>query len=113
MEFFQAPDGIAHPLPTQNVDTGMGLERLTMVMQGAKSVYDTDLYQAIIQSAAALAGVTYGVDEQTDRSLRVIADHIRGGTFLIAEACCPATRGAPMSCAGFCGERSGMAGSWA
>ena len=78
MEFLQAPDGSRTPLPKQNVDTGMGLERLTMVMQGAKSIYDIDLYQTIIQRAAALAGVTYGVDDETDRSLRVVADHIRG-----------------------------------
>ena len=64
MEFLQAPDGSRTPLPSQHVDTGMGLERLTMVMQGAKSIYDIDLYQAIIQSAAGLADVTYGVDDQ-------------------------------------------------
>jgi alanyl-tRNA synthetase len=93
MEFFQAPDGSRTPLPAQHVDTGMGLERLTMVMQAAKSIYDIDLYQTIIQSAASLANVTYGVDEQTDRSLRVIADHIRGSTFLIADGVLPGNEG--------------------
>ena len=48
MEFFQSPDGTRTPLPRQNVDTGMGLERLVMLMQGAKSIYDIDLYQSII-----------------------------------------------------------------
>ena len=55
MEFFQAPDGIRTLLPKQHVDTGMGLERLTMLMQGGRSIYDTDLYQSIIQRAATLA----------------------------------------------------------
>jgi alanyl-tRNA synthetase len=93
MEFFQAPDGSRTPLPAQHVDTGMGLERLTMVMQAAKSVYDIDFYQEIIQSTARLANVTYGVDEQTDRALRVIADHIRGSTFLIADGVLPGNEG--------------------
>ena len=93
MEFFQAPDGTRTPLPRQNVDTGMGLERLTMLMQGAKSIYDIDLYQSIINSAAALADVEYGVDAKVDRSLRVVADHIRGSTFLIADGVLPGNEG--------------------
>jgi alanyl-tRNA synthetase len=93
MEFFQSPDGSRTPLPKQNVDTGMGLERLTMLMQGAKSIYEIDLYQTIISSTAAMAGVTYGVDTKTDRSLRVIADHIRGSTFLIADGVLPGNEG--------------------
>ena len=93
MEFFQAPDGSRNPLPSQHVDTGMGLERLTMVMQGAKSVYDIDLYQTIIGKAAGLAGVSYGVDDQTDRALRVVADHIRGSSFLIADGVLPGNEG--------------------
>lgn len=93
MEFFQSPDGSRTPLPSQHVDTGMGLERLTMIMQGVKSIYDIDLYQTIIQSAAKLADVAYGVDEKTDRSLRVIADHIRGSTFLIGDGVLPGNEG--------------------
>jgi alanyl-tRNA synthetase len=93
MEFFQAPDGTRPPLPRQHVDTGMGLERLAMVMQGASSVYDIDLYQEIIQRAAALAGVTYGNDAETDRALRIVADHARGGTFLIADGVLPGNEG--------------------
>ncbi len=93
MEFFQHPDGSRTPLPRQNVDTGMGLERLTMVMQGAGSLYDTDLYQPIIQRAANLAGVTYGSDPAHDRALRVIADHARGGTFLISDGVLPGNEG--------------------
>jgi alanyl-tRNA synthetase len=93
MEFLQAPDGSRTKLPKQHVDTGMGLERLAMIMQGAKSVYDIDLYQTIIQKVAAQVGVTYGVDDETDRSLRVIADHIRGSVFLIADGVLPGNEG--------------------
>ena len=93
MEFIQHPDGSRMPLPRQHVDTGMGLERLAMVMQGASSVYDIDLYQAIIQHVAELAGVDYGADSETDRALRIIADHARGGTFLIADGVLPGNKG--------------------
>jgi alanyl-tRNA synthetase len=93
MEFFQAPDGSRTPLPAQHVDTGMGLERLTMVMQAAKSIYDIDLYRTIIERAERLADVRYGVDEEKDRALRVIADHIRGSTFLIADGVLPGNEG--------------------
>jgi alanyl-tRNA synthetase len=93
MEFVQAPDGSRTPLPRQHVDTGMGLERLAMVMQGAGSIYDIDLYQAIIRHVARRAGVTYGGDTETDRALRIIADHARGGTFLIADGVLPGNEG--------------------
>ena len=93
MEFMQEPDGNRNPLPKQNVDTGMGLERLTMLMQGVYSIYDSDLYQTIIQKAAGLAGVTYGADEETDRALRVIADHSRAATFLISDGVLPGNEG--------------------
>src|SRR5215207_5873632 len=93
MEFVQHPDGTRTPLPRQHVDTGMGLERLVMVMQQVESVYDIDLYQAIIQHVAELAGVTYGGDPDIDRALRIIADHARGGTFLIADGVLPGNEG--------------------
>jgi alanyl-tRNA synthetase len=93
MEFVQLPDGSRTPLPRQHVDTGMGLERLVMVMQGAESIYDTDLYQTIIQHVATLAGVTYGSDTDIDRALRIIADHARSGTFLIADGVLPGNEG--------------------
>ncbi|MDF3043489.1 MAG: alanyl-tRNA synthetase [Thermomicrobiales bacterium] len=93
MEFVQLPDGTRTPLPRQHVDTGMGLERLVMVMQQVESVYDTDLYQAIIQHVAGLASVTYGGDPEIDRALRIIADHTRGGSFLIADGVLPGNEG--------------------
>ena len=93
MQFSQGPDGSRSLLPRQNVDTGMGLERLAMVMQGGRSLYDTDLYQPIIQRAAALTGRTYGANPEIDRSLRIIADHIRSGTFLISDGVLPGNEG--------------------
>ncbi len=93
MEFMQSPEGERTPLPRQNVDTGMGLERLAMVMQGGRSLYDTDLYQPIIQRAASMAKISYGVDPAHDRALRVIADHARGATFLIADGVLPGNEG--------------------
>jgi alanyl-tRNA synthetase len=107
MEFVQLPDGTRAPLPRQHVDTGMGLERLVMVMQQVESVYDIDLYQAIIQHVAGLAGVTYGGDPEIDRALRIIADHVRGATFLIGS--CPGTKAGPTCCAAFCAARFGLA----
>jgi len=93
MEFFQAPDGSRSPLPKQNVDTGMGLERLTASMQGVSSIYDTDLYQTIISRAGELAGVTYGAEADSDVALRVIADHARSATFLISDGVLPGNEG--------------------
>src|SRR6478672_6492714 len=93
MELFQNPDGSRTPLPRKNVDTGMGLERLVLLAQGVRTMYDTDLYQEIIQEAETLAGATYGDDPATDRSLRIIADHARGATFLIGDGVLPGNEG--------------------
>ncbi len=93
MEFLQLPDGTREKLPRTHVDTGMGLERLTLLMQGKTSIYDTDLYQSIIQRAASMAGVTYGVDGETDRALRIIADHVRGSTFVVSDGVLPGHEG--------------------
>ncbi len=93
MESFKGPDGALSPLPRKNVDTGMGLERLAMVVQQKRSIYDTDLYQPIIQRAASLAGTVYGKDPEHDRALRVIADHSRGATFLISDGVLPGNEG--------------------
>jgi alanyl-tRNA synthetase len=71
----------------------MGLERLAMVAQGGRTMYDTDPYQPIIQKAASLAGVQYDRDPQTDKALRVIADHLRGATFLVADGVLPGNEG--------------------
>ena len=82
-------DGPLAPLPAPSIDTGAGLERVTSVVQGVKSNYDTDLFTGIIATAAELAGKRYGASEESDTSLRVIADHARCSAFLIADGVFP------------------------
>jgi hypothetical protein len=66
-----------HTLPAQHVDTGMGFERLCMVLQGKRSNYDTDVFQPLIQALAKRCGKVYGAEEKADIAMRVIADHLR------------------------------------
>ena len=89
MQFYQDTDGHRTPLKQKNIDTGMGLERLAMVLQGKDSVFDTDLFRPIIDKFAALVGTTYGRDPTHDRSLRVIADHGRALVFLAGDGVLP------------------------
>jgi alanyl-tRNA synthetase len=89
MQYDRAADGTLTPLPKPSVDTGMGLERISAVMQGVHNNYDTDLFQPIIKSAAKLAHVK----DYTHVSLRVIADHIRSCSFLIADGVTPSNEG--------------------
>jgi alanyl-tRNA synthetase len=93
MQFYQDLDGKRTPLPRKNIDTGMGLERLTMVLQGKQSVFETDVFRAIIDRFATLAGTAYGRDARTDTSLRVIADHGRALVFLAADGVLPSNEG--------------------
>jgi alanyl-tRNA synthetase len=92
-QFYQDLDGKRTPLPKKNIDTGMGLERLCMVLQGKESVFDTDLFRPIIDKFAALAGTPYGADPKTDTSLRIIADHGRALVFLAADGVLPGNEG--------------------
>jgi alanyl-tRNA synthetase len=93
MQYYQDVDGKRTPLPRKNIDTGLGLERLTMVLQGKESVFDTDMFRAIIDHFAALASTAYGKDAKTDTSLRVIADHARALVFLAADGVLPSNEG--------------------
>ncbi|HEX9133740.1 MAG TPA: alanine--tRNA ligase-related protein, partial [Ktedonobacteraceae bacterium] len=93
MEFYQDLDGSRTPLPKQNIDTGLGLERLSMVLQGKESVFDTDSFRVIIDRFASLANTTYGKDTKIDTSLRVIADHARALVFLAADGVLPSNEG--------------------
>jgi len=93
MEFYKEEDGSQRPLPRKNIDTGMGLERISMVLQGVGSVFETDLYMPVLLKAAELAGVQYRQDPKVDRSLRVIADHSRAVTFLIGDGVFPGNEG--------------------
>jgi alanyl-tRNA synthetase len=90
MEFDRQPDGTLAPLPAPSIDTGMGLERVTAVMQGHLSNYDTDLFTPILQAIGARAArVHRGTSEPADVSMRVVADHLRSMTFLIADGVVP------------------------
>ncbi len=93
MQYYQDTDGHRTPLKQKNIDTGMGLERLSMVLQGKESVFDTDLFRPIIDRFAALAGTSYGVNPEHDRSLRVIADHGRALVFLAGDGVRPSNEG--------------------
>ena len=89
MQFNRLKDGSLQPLPAQHVDTGMGFERLVRVLQQKSSNYDTDVFQPLIQFIAQKAGVIYGNNEQTDIAMRVMADHIRAISFVIADGQLP------------------------
>ncbi len=94
MEFNRKADGSLEPLPSKHVDTGMGLERLAMALQGKQSNYDTDLFQTLINYIADKSGIAYGSSEQTDIALRVVSDHIRAISFSIADGQLPSNNGA-------------------
>lgn len=89
IQYNRKSDGTLQPLPKKHIDTGMGLERLCMVLQGKKSNYDTDLFQPIIKSIEKLTGFRYKEDEKKDIAMRVIADHIRAISFAIADGQLP------------------------
>jgi alanyl-tRNA synthetase len=93
MQFNRSEDGTLTPLPAPNIDTGMGLERITAVMQGVKSNYDTDLFTPLIDFIAKLAGKRYGASEETDVSVRVVADHARASAFLVGDGILPSNEG--------------------
>src|SRR5262245_29636325 len=91
MEFERSADGTLTPLPKPSIDTGMGLERVTSVLQGKHSNYDTDLFMPLLRRIGDMSGHTYrGTSEEaSDVSMRVVADHIRSTTFLIADGVIP------------------------
>ena len=93
MQFDRQDDGTLIPLPRPAVDTGMGLERITTVMQGVLSNYDTDLLRNIISHIEQLAGKTYGKNDEDDVSMRVMADHSRATAYLIADGVLPSNEG--------------------
>jgi len=93
MEYHQDSEGKLVRLPQQNIDTGMGLERTAVAMQDVGSVYETDLFAPIVAKAGELVGRSYGDDEMVDRSLRVIAEHGRAISFLVADGVLPSNEG--------------------
>ncbi|KHK01423.1 alanine--tRNA ligase [Desulfovibrio sp. TomC] len=93
MQYDQIEPGNRVSLPRPSIDTGMGLERIAAVVQGVHSNFDIDLFQAIIASAATIAGVTYGDNDEHDTALRVIGDHSRSVAFLLADGVMPSNEG--------------------
>lgn len=93
MQFNRDTEGNLTPLPKPSIDTGMGLERITAVLQGKLNNFDTDLFRPIIDATTSISGVSYGDSDKTDASLRVIADHIRASTFLLSEGLVPSNEG--------------------
>ena len=93
MQFNRDAAGTLHPLPKPSIDTGMGLERLAAVAQGVYSNYDSDVFTPLLSAVAARAGIRYGGQETTDRSMRVVADHLRAITFLMADGVLPSNEG--------------------
>jgi alanine--tRNA ligase len=92
-EFNHNKDGSYTPLPKQNIDTGMGLERIASVIQDAKTNFDTDLFTPIIQEIEKVSGQKYGESEELDTAFKVISDHIRTVTFAIADGALPSNEG--------------------
>src|SRR5947209_3543854 len=93
MEFELHADGSLTPLPQQNIDTGLGLERGARILQEVPSVFDTDGYQEIMRWIAGESGVAYGESEQATKAHRILADHGRGMTFLVADGVVPENEG--------------------
>jgi len=98
MEFNRLANGSLQPLPSKHVDTGMGFERLAMVLQGKQSNYDTDVFMPVIDRISELSGVKYqntlDISVKTDVAIRVIADHVRAVAFSIADGQLPSNTGA-------------------
>ena len=89
MQFDQNPANVLTPLPAKNIDTGLGLNRLAAILQGKPTVFETDQFAPLIELGEELSGRRYGEDYPTDRALRILADHSRAMTFLIADGLVP------------------------
>jgi alanyl-tRNA synthetase len=93
MQFDRQEDGELLPLPKKNIDTGMGLERLAAILQGVPSNFETDILKTLMDTAEELTGATYGSSEKASVSLRILADHSRAVTFLVADGVLPGNEG--------------------
>jgi alanyl-tRNA synthetase len=94
MQYNRKADGSLVDLPNKHIDTGMGFERLCMVLQGVQSNYDTDVFTPIIREIEAISGKDYGKDNEIDIAIRVISDHVRAVAFAIADGQLPSNNGA-------------------
>ena len=89
MQYDQEPEGVLTPLPARNIDTGLGLNRLASILQGTQSVFETDQIRPLITLSEELSGRRYGEEFPIDRAMRILADHTRGMSFLIADGVVP------------------------
>lgn len=85
MQYNKKEDGSFEPLRQKNVDTGMGLERTVCVINGLGSVYETDVFAGAIRCIESLSGKKYGIDDETTRAIRIVADHVRTATFMLGD----------------------------
>ncbi len=92
-QFNQDEEGNRTPLPSRNIDTGMGLERVATILQGKSSIYETDLFIPLIERAQELCGKRYGENEINDHAMRIISEHGRAVAFLIADGVMPGNEG--------------------
>jgi alanyl-tRNA synthetase len=93
MQFDRDADGVLHPLPAPSIDTGAGLERISAVLKGVGSNYDTDLFTPLIERAQAVIGIPYEYHSEVGVSYRVLADHARATAFLLADGVFPSNEG--------------------
>ncbi len=93
MQYERFPDGTLKPLPKPSIDTGMGLERITAVVQGVPSNYDTDLFAELMNAISEITGRAFKENKETEIAFRVIADHVRASVFLISEGIMPSNEG--------------------
>lgn len=93
MTLYQAEDGTRTELPRKNIDTGSGLERVACVLQGKDTVYETDLFAPVLQRIERATGTAYGSGGETDRAMRVVAEHARAATFLVTDGVLPSNEG--------------------
>jgi alanyl-tRNA synthetase len=89
MQFDQDPVNVLKPLPAQHIDTGMGLNRMALIQQGTETIFETDDFKPLIELGEELSGQRYGSGFEVDRALRVLADHTRAMTFLVADGVVP------------------------
>ena len=89
MQYNQDPHDHLGALPTRNIDTGLGLNRMAAILQGKESVFETDQFQPLIDLGQELSGRRYGEEHPTDRALRILADHTRGMSFMVADGVVP------------------------
>ena len=93
MQYYHHPDGSRENLPAPSIDTGMGLERATIVMQDAKTMYETDIFSSLVTQVCSISKLEYGTNLEIDYAIRAVAEHTRSSTFLTADGVVPGNEG--------------------